>query len=41
MQPSEGRMEMSFVMIKEATVDGDKGDRVRGRLPRLRRLCSL
>ena len=41
MQPSEGRMEMSFVMIEEATVDGDKGGRVGGRLPRLHRLCSL
>ena len=25
MQPSEGRMEMSFVMIEEAMVDGNKG----------------
>ena len=41
MQPSEGCTEMSFVMIEEATVDGDKGGRVGGWLPRLRRLCSL
>jgi hypothetical protein len=41
MQQLEGCMEMSFVMIEEATVDGDKGGRVGGRLPCLRRLCSL
>ena len=41
MQQLEGCMEMSFVMIEEAMVDGGKGGRVGGRLPCLHRLCSL
>jgi hypothetical protein len=40
MQPSEGRMELSFVMIEEAMVDGNTGGGVRGWLPCLPHLFS-
>jgi len=41
MQPLEGRLGMSFVMIEEATADGNKGGRIGGWLPCLHRMCRL